>query len=318
MRTMAEQPDSEDFDTECPGGVHTMCCHLIPSISDTSDGNLRLDWDADGALCTCPCHAECPMIDSGTTSEWPDACTCPGTVAHVRRESRMSSGLGETLRTSVDRSRRKKRAQEELRRQASGRSVEEVDQLVDEIWPKYGLPVPVGPTRPWIIDHAQNPPGYASQVRMTTDILAGSGRFISGIVGMLREVSTNGPEGSRTEPPVFYIPTDTDAVEVIPDDGMQELVGSQTDGIFTSRLLSTTKVTLRGNGDSVEVWTYGRRHEGSPVRLGTVPREEVPRYLPLLRAAERVDQEVVCPALRAEGPEGNWHLYLKFPQTPSG
>ena len=100
--------------------------------------------------------------------------------------------------------------------------------------------------------------------------------------------------------------------------GVKRLVGSQTDGIFTSRLLSTAKVTLRRNGDSVEVWTQGGTHDGSPVRLGTVPQEEGPRYLPLLRAAERVGQELVCPALRAEGPEGQWHLYVKFPQTASG
>jgi hypothetical protein len=316
---MAEQPDSEDVDLKCPGSLHTMCCHLIPSISNAADGDLRLDWDAGGALCTCPCHAECPMTASRTASSWPEGCSCPGTVAHVVRESRMSSSFGKTLRTSVDKSRRRRRAQEDLRRQASGRSVEEVDQMIDDIWPKYGLPVPVGPDRPWIIDHARNPPGYASQVRMTADILAGSGRFISGIVGMFREPSNTDSEDTGTELPTFYIQTDTDAVAVILDDGTQELVGSQTDGIFTSRLLSTAKVTLRrAVGDSVEVWTHGGTHDGSPVRLGIVPGEEGPRYLPLLRAAERVEQELVCPALRAEGPEGKWYLYLKFPQTSPG
>jgi hypothetical protein len=230
----------------------------------------------------------------------------------------MSSSLGETLRTSVDKSRRRKRAQEELRRQAPARSVEEVDQMIDEIWPKYGLPVPLGPARPWIIDHARNPPGYAAQVRMTADILAGTGRFISGIVGMFREASTADSEDTGTELPSFYIQTGTDAVEVILDDDARELVGSQTDGIFTSRILSTAKVTLRRDGESVEVWTHGGTHDDSPVRLGTVPLEEAPRYLPLLRAAERVDQDPVCPALRTEGPEGTWHLYLKLPQTSSG
>jgi hypothetical protein len=315
---MAKQPDSDDIDTECPGRLHTMCCHLIPSISDASDGNLRLDWDVGGALCACPCHVECPITASGTALAWPEGCTCPGTIAHVHRELRTSSSFGETLRTSVDKSRRKKRAQEELRRHASGRSVEEVDQMIDEIWPRHGLPVPVGPARPWIIDHARNPPSYASQARMTADVLAGSGRFISGIIGMFREASTTESEDTDTELPPFLIQTDSDAVEVILDDGTQELVGSQTDGIFTSRFLSTVKVTLRRDGDSVEVWTLGGTHDGSPVRLGTVPRGEGPRYLPLLRAAERVEQELVCPALRAEGPEGQWHLYLKFPHTSSG
>lgn len=315
---MAKQPDNEEFDTECPGGLHTMCCHLIPSISDASEGNLRLEWDSGGALCICPCHAECPMTASGTASGWPQGCTCPGTVAHVRRESRTSSSFGETLRTSLDKSRRKKKAQDELRRQASGRSVEEVDQMIDAIWPTHGLPVPLGPARPWIIDHARNPPGYASQVRMTADVLAGSGRFISGIVGMFREASTTESGDTGTELPSFYLQTETDAVEVILDDGTQELVGSQTDGIFTSRILSTAKVTLRKDGESVEVWTHGGTHNDNPVRLGTVPPEEASRYLPLLRAAERVEQEPVCPALRTEGPEGEWHLYLRFPQTSSG
>ena len=153
---------------------------------------------------------------------------------------------------------------------------------------------------------------------MTADFLAGRGRFISGIVGMFREAATTGSEDTGTELPFFYVQTDSDAVEVILDDGTQELMGSQTDGVFTSRLLSTAKVTLRKDGDSVVVWTHGGTHDSSSVRLGTVPREEGPRYLPLLRAAERVQQELVCPALRAEGPEGEWHLYLKLPQTPSG
>jgi len=153
---------------------------------------------------------------------------------------------------------------------------------------------------------------------MTADILAGGGRVISGIVRMFRGASTTDSEYTGTELASFYVQADTDAVEVILDDGTEELVGSQTDGIFTSRILSTAKVTLRRNGDSVEVWTHGGPHDGSPIRLGTVPREEGPRYLPLLRAAERVGQELVCPALRAEGPEGGWHLYVKFPQTSSG
>jgi hypothetical protein len=153
---------------------------------------------------------------------------------------------------------------------------------------------------------------------MTADILAGTGRFISGIVGMFREASTTESEDSGTELPSFYVQTDTDSVEVILDDGTQELVGSQTDGIFTSRLMSTAKVTLRRDGESVEVWTRDVTHDDSRVRLGTVPREVAPRYLPLLRAAERVEQEPVCPAIRTEGPEGKWHLYVKLPQTPAG
>ena len=312
---MEDRPDSEDPDAECPAGLHAMCCHLIPSISDASDGGLRLDWNGGGLLCTCPCHAECPMTDSGTASDWPGGCTCPGTLAHVRRESRMSSSFGETLRTSLDKSRRRKRAQEELRRQASGRSVEEVDQMIDEIWPKHGLSAPVGPARPWVIDHARNPPGYASQVRMTADLLAGSGRFLSGIVGMFREASSSEGRETGAERPTFYIQTDRDAVEIILDDGTEELVGSQTDGVFTSRILSTAKVTLKRDGDAVEVWTHGRARDGNPVRLGTVPRNDGPRYLPLLRAAERVGEELMCPALRTEGPEGQWHLYVKLPQT---
>jgi hypothetical protein len=315
---MAEKSEKEDFDTGCPGGLHTMCCHLIPSISDASDGSLRLEWDASGSLCTCPCHAECPITASGTASDWPEGCTCPGTVAHVRRESRKPSSFGETLRTSVDKTRRKKKAQEELRRRASGRSVDEVDQMIDEIWPQHGLPEPVSPARPWIIDHARNPPSYASQVRMTADLLAGGGRFISGIVGMFRETSTTESEDTRSEPPPFFILTDADAVEVILDTGVQDLVGSQTDGIFTSRLLSTARVTLRRDGESVEAWSHVGTHDDTPVRLGIVPSEEAPRYLPLLRAAERVDQEPVCPAIRTEGPDGEWHLYVEFPQTSSG
>jgi hypothetical protein len=315
---MANQPDNEDLDIECPGGLHTMCCHLIPSIGDTSDGGLRLEWDAGGVLCACACHAECPMTAAETSSDWPAGCTCPGTLSHVRRESRTSSSFAETLWASVDKSRRKKRAQEELAREASGRSVEEVDQIIDEIWPKHGLRLPLGPARPWIIDRARNPPGYASQVRMTADVLAGSGRFISGIVGMFRDASTAESVATRADLPSFHIPTDTDAVEVTLDDGTQELLGSQTDGIFISRLLSTAKVTLRRDGESVEVWTRGGAHDNSPVRLGAVPREEAPRYLSFLRAAERVDQIPVCSALRAEGPEGKWHLYLNLPESSSG
>jgi len=104
--------------------------------------------------------------------------------------------------------------------------------MIDEIWPQYGLPAPVGPARPWIIDQARNPPGYAAQVRMTADILAGSGRFISGIVGKLRDSSTPESEEGLTAVPYFCIQTDHDAVEVILDDGTQGLVGSQTDGIL--------------------------------------------------------------------------------------
>ena len=315
---MAEQSEGEDVDHWCPGGLHTVCRHLIPSFSDDSHGELRLEWDADGALCTCPCHAECPMTAMGTGAEWPAGCPCPGTVAHVRRESRASVSLGETLRASADKSRRKRQAQDELRRRAAGRSADEVDQMIDDVWSTHGLPALPGPARSWIVDHARNPPGYASQIRMTADLLAGGARFVSGIVGMIRDDPAPGSGNAGAEPTQFYVPTDADGVEVVLDPGTRELVGSLTDGMFTSRLMSSAKVTLRRAGQSVEAWTCDGTQVDGPVRFGTVPGQEAPRYLPLLRAAERVEEELVCPAIRTEGPDGEWHLYVRFPQTGPG
>ncbi len=312
---MAEQPEGDDVGTRC---MHTICRHLIPSLSDDSHGELRLDFDVGGALCPCPCHAECPMTTKGTGAEWPAGCTCPGTVAHVRRESRPSFSLGETIRASADTSRRKRQAQAELRRRAAGRSAEDVDQMVDDIWSAHGLPAPPGPTRSWIVDHARNPPGSASQIRLTADLLAGGGRFVSGIVRMVRDGSTPGSGDTGTVPANFFVHTDADGAEVVLDPGTQELMGSLTDGLFTSRRLSSAKVTLRRVGQSVEAWTYDGTHVDSPVRLGTVPEQDAPRYLPLLRAAERVEEELVCPAIRTEGPDGAWHLYVRFPETGPG
>jgi hypothetical protein len=190
--------------------------------------------------------------------------------------------------------------------------------MVGEIWTQHGLPVPSSPARPWIIEHALNPPGYAAQVRTATDLLAGTGRFISGIVGTIRNASAADSEGADTEPPNFEIRTGTGSVEVTLVDGVEDLIGSLTDGIFTSRLVSSAKVELRRNGESVEVWTLDGRQDGTPILIGSVPTEEASRYLPLLRAAERVDQALMCPTVRMEGPDGRWHLYVKFPLTSPG
>ncbi len=190
--------------------------------------------------------------------------------------------------------------------------------MIDEIWTQHGLPVPISPARPWIIEHALNPPGYAAEVRTTTDLLTGTGRFISGIVGMIRNAPAADSGGSDAERTSFEIRTGSGSVEVILESGVEDVVGRQGDGIFTSRVVSSAKLVLRRNGGSIEVWTHDGSPDARPVLLGTLPTEESGRYLPFLRAAERVDRDLVCTAMRMEGPDGRWHLYVKYPLTAPG
>ncbi len=135
---------------------------------------------------------------------------------------------------------------------------------------------------------------------------------------MIRNDSRTDSEDANEQSLPFEIRAGAGSVEVALADGAEDLIGSLTDGVFTSHLASTAKVALRMTGGSVEVWSFDERHVVAPRHLGSVPNEEAHRYLPFLRAAERVGQVLVCPAVRMDGPDGRWHLHVRLPLTNAG
>jgi hypothetical protein len=313
---MAEPSDGEDLDFWCAEGKHTVCKHVPSEWISREGDHWHLTSEAISArLCRCTCHDECAVAGSGQVADWSTACSCPGALALLSREPNPRLDLGEVVRDSLDRSKRRKKAREELRLRASGRTAEETDQIIDEIWTKHGLSVPSSASRPWIIEHTLSPPGYAGQVRMAADALGGTARWISSIVSLFRNDSGERPEDADSEAQRFEIKTGSELVEVIPEERSPDPLETVTDGIFTSRLASSAQVILRRLGNTVEVWTLGSTADKRSERLGLIPDEESARFLSLLRAAERVDQVAVSPAIRGEGPDKRWHLYVKLPLT---
>ncbi len=302
----------------CRDRRHTRCIHVLDGVERWPPPYQITEDLALVALCSCTCHLDCPLADHESAADWPDACQCPGTLSLLKLHSTGKNGgldLAQVVRTSMDQSRRKARARQELRRRAQGLERAEVEQLLDQIWAEHGLPVPPAHVRPALVDSAIGLRSRLDEARTTVDVLEGTGRWIGSIVKMFRNAGQGNelaPDGDSTD---FTIETGRDSVEVSLDADAQPRLTAMSDGaVFASRTMTSAMVVLReGSDGSIEVWERTPTSSASLARLGLIPPAQAMPYRRQLVVAERVGQIAVCRGVRMGTRNGGWRLYVNLP-----
>ncbi len=215
----------------------------------------------------------------------------------------------------MDKGRRRASAREELRRRAHGLERDEVEELLERIWPEHGLPVPPAHVRPMILDRAMGVTSRLEDARTTIDMIEGTGRWIGGIVRLLRNDGNGEEDSPDDEATEFTIERGDESVEVNLDAGAQSRLTAMANGaVFASRTVTSAKVALReGPSGLIEVWERSAASSARPARLGLIPRSEAEPYRQSLAAATRVGQVAVCQALRMGAPKGDWRLHVYLP-----
>lgn len=123
----------------CVRGRHVECPHLFGIGTGFNRSKLRPDLGV--SLCSCDCHASCPVSDdkqlaallvSVAARTWRESCTCPGAEAERSRWEREGFDPTDTDK-EWDRSRQRQQsireAFEAAKEQAAGKSREQVREL---------------------------------------------------------------------------------------------------------------------------------------------------------------------------------------------
>ena len=303
----------------CDDEHHSGCWHVpLGAVEmDNQTQTLRVGRDvSEVPLCQCSCHLDCPLSAQDNGAGWPEVCQCPGTRRYLRLGEHRAD-FWRVVRRSLDRSRRQSSAQNDLHRRARGLDREEVDRLVDEVWAVHGLEQPPAHVKPMIVDRAMRPRDPLQDMATTADVVHGTAKWISGIVGAIRNASHEA-DTQRLDPfKVFRIEPGEDSVEVELDEEVQGHLAAMGGGPgFSSRTLTTADVELRpGSGeDEIEVWELTVTTASEPTRLGSLRSEKTAPYRASVAAAQRVGQVAIGVALRTSAPNGSWRLYLMLPR----
>ncbi len=121
----------------CLRGRHAECAHLFGFGGGFNPITLRPELGA--SLCSCDCHASCPVtgdkrtasrLASTTGKKWHDSCTCPGAEAERARWEQAGVDLTEDL---WDLARQRQQARREAftatKAQAAGKSHEQIKEI---------------------------------------------------------------------------------------------------------------------------------------------------------------------------------------------
>jgi hypothetical protein len=302
----------------CRDERHTTCIHVLDAVERWPRPYQVTEDLALAALCSCTCHLDCPLADRESAADWPDACQCPATLRLLKRHSAETSAgldLAQFVRTSVDQSRRKARARQEFRRRAHGLARDEVEELLDQIWPEHGLPVPPAHARPALVEWAMGLTSRLDEARTTLDVLEGTGRLIGSIVKMFRNEGQENEPSPYDDATDYAIETGRDSVEVVLDaDAQPRLTAMTDDAAFASLTVTSATVVLRDGLDgSIEVWERTPASSASLAPLGLIPPAQAVSYRQPLAAAKRVGQIAVCRAVRMGTRYGGWRLYVNLP-----
>lgn len=200
---------------------------------------------------------------------------------------------------------------------ARGLDIEEAGRLIDVVWAEHDLPPPIPPLKQVLVERAMGTRSHTEDLALSADILQGTGKWISNIVGLMNNKKDKPtlPFDSRSN---FVIRSGEGHVQVALDSDVQPRLTPMSDkSMYTMRMATSVFVALRlGEDEEVEVWELQPTLSDNPVRLGHLAPSDATPFRPYIARAERVGQVTVCGGMRGDGPEGNWSLYLWLPRDP--
>jgi hypothetical protein len=329
LTTLKDMNDDESFDqgtdymSSCGSGHHDMCVHIVgdtPFLLLT--GSDAATFSPEGSsICRCPCHGGCPLADQDDGSGWPERCECEGTLLMMRLRRGHPDrrpDIGSTVRTSVERSCRTRRARKAAEARAPGLNREALGTVLHEEWTKEGLNPPTEPLRGMELDRLLRPSTrHMDDARLYADVGVAMVKLPFKIASMFQRASASDvpPDPAEMDrPSVYRIQPRVEAAEVILDAGaVGRLSGFGEDGVFATSVLRTDKVELRlGEHDALEVWEYApATADDRPARrLGYIRDEDALPYRRPVTAAVAVGQAAVCEAVRSKTVEARFRLHL--------
>jgi hypothetical protein len=335
---VTETPDEGGSEFRCARGDHLWCGH-VPSRIITlllRGKEFRAELTV-SPLCTCDCHASCPLTAGGAT-QWPERCDCPATERMVQAAQRRQQlgnrhgvDLRESWRRSKDKSRRRKRAREAVRsalaQPGAARGREDVSELIDREWTAQGLDRPAEPVRGLLIDRfLEVHPDRIRDARLTLEVGAAAVampfRLVTLIRGLAKDSQDDHANTYEEEAPERerHIDTGSQTVRVVLVSGAQGRLGALPN--FTSlfpTIAGITGVEVALSPDGID--TASRRlavHVPAGERLGVLSHRDAQPFWRQLDAALLSGQTTLCSAWRSRAPDGSWQLDLCLPATQDG
>lgn len=316
--------ESTDALSSCTSGNHDMCVHIVggtPFLLLTGAGAAAVSPE-DSSVCQCPCHLGCPLADQDDGSGWPERCECEGTVLMIRLRRGHPDrrpDIGSTVRKSLEKSHKTRRARKAAEARAAGMDREALGVVLDEEWNKEELSSPIEPLRGMELDRLLRPSTRRiDDALLYADVGLAMVKLPFKIASMFQHASRAtdvAPDPAEIDrQSVYRIQPRAEAAEVVLDaDAVGHLSEFGEDGLFATSVLRTDKVELRiGEHDLLEVWEYvpATADDRTAHRLGYINDEHASSYFRAVAAAERVGQAAVCEAIRSKSTEARFRLHL--------
>jgi hypothetical protein len=266
-------------------------------------------------LCRCPCHDGCPAAtrDSIPLTEWAESCTCPGSGA-AREQARSwlhdhGASLSDLKGVAERNVAMRDEAMAAAKERGSGRSSEEVRQILTEEYTARGLKVPHEAAMEILIDSIVNP-GLLNAAGRTVRMLADVGRQANEIIKLFGNVKRiKGPEGSSA----YFVPPDhtRPMTEVILDPEAESVLQAVSRG--RSEPDDVLLVWLEPmNSESDDSAVVSVTAEGG--RIGKLSAEDSKAYEYALRNAKASGRTLTVMARCHEGSDGRLSVRI----SPAG
>jgi hypothetical protein len=318
-RPDSSQPSPTDRSQSEPQCSHDSCMHAVPPMKAIAALIEASEEDLD--VCSCECHASCPVAGHETVTEATlrKSCTCPGSknARMISQAGRMRNrpravapqSFGETWNES----RRTHAAREEagaiVVTNAEGKTRAELRDLYVAELRRRDVRPPPQPFLDMQLDHALRNQGSVSMGYA-------EGLVVTARVGFsfAKNLWKHAQPTSRASTiEVYRVPHDTENnAEVELDRAAQGWIGGELDAV----LLVGTGLALV----DVEIEHGAPGSDDEPVvvyvddrRAGIISGTDVPLFQPALRDAEEMTQRLCLPAVRSRAPDGAWRLHVSLP-----
>jgi hypothetical protein len=298
---------------ECGRSDHSSCSHLSGvgaglKLSPTGFGFRPL-------LCHCECHANCSLSTDGhhTVDEWFDSCNCPGAESARERAGRPPD-VAELMRKARDEANLRREAIEEARARSTGKSREEVREILIAELQTRGLQPPPPSAMELELDGIMEH-GILGRVRL-------AGRGIATFIGIgntikdfRRHLQAEDTDLTLSNAPILVDPdrslpsvevqVDPDAEHLLDPTSDHEKIEHADDDIVLVRLKAVGSPII---GGLIAIFLGNHR-------VGVLSLADSAAYRALLEASTRSNQPLLAEAVRRRSPDGTWHLYLFQPRA---
>jgi hypothetical protein len=185
----ADEFEASHRSPACRDGEHDACPHMFGFGGGFNPRRLRPEFGA--TLCTCACHASCPITGSRRAvplSSWRDRCGCTGAAARRERDAEAgfeARDFGEILEEKRRNSRARREAYQAARAASRGQGREQIRDAYIAEFRRRGLRVPADDVIEVAVESIRG--NYLPATRALTGRLGRLGSSIGEIAKIIRD-----------------------------------------------------------------------------------------------------------------------------------